>query len=62
VTALRSLVSVVDDDQSVRGIATRLAEDELFYGSGVFLGEAFLASALVGQTKCLILDIALRQA
>ena len=51
--AIGSLVSVVDDDESVR-------ESEFGYAVEAFSSaEAFLASDCVGQTRCLILDIAM---
>jgi FixJ family two-component response regulator len=56
----RSLVSVVDDDASVREALPDLLK-ELGYASEAFASaEAFLSSSLVGETRCLILDIAMR--
>ncbi len=53
------LVSVVDDDQSVRESLPDLLK-EFGYQSRVFSSaEEFLASDCVDQTKCLILDIAM---
>jgi FixJ family two-component response regulator len=55
----RSLVSVVDDDESVRESLPDLLK-EFGYQSRVFSSaEEFLASDCVEQTKCLILDIAM---
>jgi FixJ family two-component response regulator len=55
----RSLVSVVDDDASVREALPDLLK-ELGYASESFpSAEAFLSSSLVGETRCLILDIAM---
>nr|WP_271898449.1 response regulator [Phyllobacterium sp. IY22] len=55
----RSLVSIVDDDQSVRESLPDLL-DELGFAVQVFSsGEEFLASSWVDKTKCLILDIAM---
>ena len=48
-----SLVSVVDDDESVRESLPDLLR---LFG---FAAEAFLASDLVGETSCLLLDIAM---
>lgn len=52
-----SLVSVVDDDESVRESLPDLLR-ELGYGVQAFSSaEEFLASAHVDQTRCLLLDI-----
>jgi len=57
VTAKRSLVSVVDDDESVRESLPFLLE-ELGYTPRAFSSaEEFLASDVVSQTACLILDV-----
>jgi FixJ family two-component response regulator len=57
VTAKRSLVSVVDDDESVRESLPFLLE-ELGYAPRAFSSaEEFLASDVVSQTACLILDV-----
>jgi FixJ family two-component response regulator len=54
-----SLVSVVDDDESVRESLPDLLK-EFGYQARVFSSaEEFLASDCVDQTKCLILDIAM---
>ena len=56
-TAKRSLVSVVDDDEAVRDSLPFLLE-ELGYAPRAFSSaEEFLASDVVSQTKCLILDV-----
>ncbi len=55
----RSLVSVVDDDESIRESLPDLL-GEFGYASRAFASaEEFLASDFVCQTKCLILDIAM---
>lgn len=55
----RSLVSVVDDDAFVREALPDLLK-ELGYSSQAFpSGEAFLSSSVVGDTRCLILDVAM---
>ena len=55
----RSLVSVVDDDESVRESLPDLLR-QFGYAAQVFpSAEAFLASEIVGQTSCLILDVAM---
>jgi FixJ family two-component response regulator len=55
----RPLVSVVDDDESVRESLPDLLI-ELGYSVRAFSSaEEFLASDCVGETRCLILDIAM---
>ncbi|MGD0179748.1 MAG: response regulator [Terriglobales bacterium] len=55
----RLLVSVVDDDESVRESLPDLLK-EFGYEARVFSSaEKFLASDCVDQTKCLVLDIAM---
>jgi FixJ family two-component response regulator len=55
----RSLVSVVDDDAFVREALPDLLK-ELGYLSQAFpSAEAFLSSSVVGDTRCLILDVAM---
>jgi FixJ family two-component response regulator len=55
----RSLVSVVDDDESVRESLPDLLR-QLGYAAQAFSSaRAFLASEFVAQTNCLILDIAM---
>jgi FixJ family two-component response regulator len=57
----RSLVSVVDDDPSVREALPDFLR-ELGYASEAFpSAAAFLNSRLIGATRCLILDIAMRE-
>ena len=59
VTAERPLVSVVDDDESVRESLPDLLR-ELGYEPRVFASaEAFLTSGCLNSTKCLVLDIAM---
>lgn len=58
-TALRSLVSVVDDDESVRESLPDLLKMCGFMVEAFSSAEEFLASEHVAQTKCLILDIAM---
>jgi len=55
----RPTVSVVDDDESVRESLPDLLK-ELGYSARTFSSaEEFLASDCVGETRCLILDIAM---
>jgi FixJ family two-component response regulator len=55
----RSLVSVVDDDESVRESLPDLLRQFGFAAEAFSSAEAFLASEFVNQTSCLILDIAM---
>ena len=55
----RSLVSVVDDDESVRESLPDLLKEFGFAVRAFSSPEEFLASDCVGQTSCLILDIAM---
>jgi FixJ family two-component response regulator len=55
----RSLVSVVDDDESVRESLPDMLRQFGFAAETFASAEAFLASDVVGQTSCLILDVAM---
>jgi len=55
----RPLVSVVDDDESVRESLPDLLREFGFAVQAFSSAEEFLASDFVDQTKCLILDIAM---
>ena len=55
----RLLVSVVDDDESVRESLPDLLKEFGFAARGFSSAEDFLASDCVGQTRCLLLDIAM---
>ena len=55
----RSLVSVVDDDESVRESLPDLLKRFGFAARTFSSAEEFLASEFVSQTSCLILDIAM---
>jgi FixJ family two-component response regulator len=59
VTVSPSLVSVVDDDESVRESLPDLLKVCGFRVQAFSSAEEFLASGFVGQTKCLILDLAM---
>lgn len=54
-----SLVSIVDDDVSVRESLPDLLRQFGFAAQVFSSAEAFLASEFVSQTRCLILDIAM---
>jgi len=58
-TDKRSLVSVVDDDESVRESLPDLLRQFGFAVEAFSSGEGFLASDVVSETSCLILDIAM---
>src|ERR1700741_5364387 len=53
----RSMVSVVDDDESVRESLPDLLREFGFTARSFSSAEEFLASEYVGQTNCLILDV-----
>ena len=54
-----SLVSVVDDDESVRESLPDLLREFGFAAMAFSSAEEFLASDCVGRTECLILDISM---
>ena len=56
---IRSLVSVVDDDESVRESLPDLLRELGFAVQAFSSAEEFLASDFLGQTRCLVLDIAM---
>ena len=53
------LVSIVDDDESVRESLPDLVRQFGFATQAFSSAEAFLASEFVNETRCLILDIAM---
>ena len=55
----RSLVSIVDDDESVRESLPDLIRQLGFDVEAFASAEAFLASEFVNDTRCLVLDIAM---
>ena len=55
----RSLVSVVDDDESVRESLPDLLRQFGFAVQAFSSAEAFLASEVVSGTSCLLLDVAM---
>jgi len=56
---MRPLVSVVDDDESVRESLPDLLNELGFAVQAFASAEEFLGSAYVDQTDCLLLDIAM---
>ncbi|WP_420997310.1 response regulator [Cupriavidus sp. 30B13] len=56
---VRLLVAVVDDDESVREALPDLLREFGYAVRAFSSAQAFLASDCIGQTKCLILDIAM---
>jgi FixJ family two-component response regulator len=57
--AKRSLVSIVDDDESVRESLPDLLQQFGFAVKAFSSAEAFLASDVVSETSCLLLDLAM---
>ena len=55
----RSLVSIVDDDESVRESLPDLVRQFGFAAEAFSSAEAFLASDVVSETSCLVLDVAM---
>jgi FixJ family two-component response regulator len=55
----RSLVSIVDDDESVRESLPDLLREFGFLAQAFASAEEFLGSEFVSQTKCLLLDVAM---
>ena len=58
-TLIHSLISVVDDDESVRESLPDLLRELGFEVEAFSSAEEFLASDSVGNTRCLILDVAM---
>ena len=57
--ARRALVSVVDDDESVREALPDLLDVFGFAAHAFMSAEAFLASDRVERTECLVIDVAM---
>ena len=55
----QSLVSIIDDDESVRESLPDLLREMGFSADAFSSAEDFLASSSIAQTRCLILDIAM---
>jgi FixJ family two-component response regulator len=51
------LISIVDDDQSVREGLSRLLSSAGFVAKAFASGEAYLNSSRPGRTDCLLLDV-----
>jgi FixJ family two-component response regulator len=58
-TSEHPIVAVVDDDESVRESLPDLIREFGFAAHAFSSAEAFLASDIVSQTRCLVLDIAM---
>jgi len=58
-TPKASLVTVVDDDESVRESLPDLLRAFGFAAAAFSSAEEFLASSVIGTTECLIVDIAM---
>ena len=59
VVTRRPLVSVVDDDESLRDSLPDLVREFGYSAQAFSSAEAFLASDYVDRTRCLILDVAM---
>jgi len=55
----RPLISVVDDDESVRESLPDLLKEFGFDAQAFSSAEEFLASESIAETKCLLLDVAM---
>jgi FixJ family two-component response regulator len=55
----RPLITVVDDDESVRESLPDLLKEFGFEAQAFSSAEEFLASESVAQTRCLVLDVAM---
>ena len=53
------LISVVDDDESVRESLPDLLREFGFVAQAFSSAEEFLASDSIGRTRCLVLDVAM---
>lgn len=54
---MRPLISVVDDDESVRESLPDLLRELGFAAEAFSSAEEFLASECLGRTRCLVLDV-----
>jgi FixJ family two-component response regulator len=55
----RPLISVIDDDESLRESLPDLLREFGFAAEAFSSAEDFLASDFIGQTRCLVLDVAM---
>src|SRR4029078_10924157 len=55
----RPLITVIDDDESVRESLPDLLNEFGFEAQTFSSAEEFLASELIDETKCLVLDVAM---
>ena len=55
--AARNLISIIDDDESVRRTTTRLIESFGFRATAFESAESFLSSGLLDCSLCLIVDV-----
>ena len=55
----RPLISVVDDDESVRESLPDLLREFGFAAKAFSSAEEFLASDCISQTRCLVMDVAM---
>src|SRR5258706_388168 len=53
----KNLISIIDDDESVRRTTTRLIESFGFRAAAFESGEMFLSSGELNDTSCLIVDV-----
>ena len=58
-TSKRPLLSVVDDDEMLRESLPELLREFGFAARAFSSGQEFLSSNYVGETRCLILDVAM---
>lgn len=58
--AMRPLISVVDDDESVRESLPDLLREFGFAAETFSSAEEFLASDCLGRTRCLVLDVTMQ--
>ena len=57
--SMRPLISVVDDDESVRESLPDLLRELGFAARAFSSAEEFLASDILGRTRCLVMDVSM---